>query len=228
MDKLVNREHTFYTDQKTVRECTLSNQIDTEYEEEQRIICEHGEEQLKKSEEEEAFIIADIETMNNYDEDVNISMNTSISDTLNVSNNNCISERDLSQFDKEAVVAHCRNRCFKAKNIRNNMVLYKSKQAGKVNRISRKMSLILAERETKWNATQDMKMKERLELKLKKSQKAKDYTRKLLEDCKSWGGPITSTDELRYILKGKDNHHQILKTEMAYYAHMHKADKIAR
>ena len=132
--------------------------------------------------------------MDNYDEDVNISMNTSISDTLNVS----ASVKEISQFDKEAVVAHCRNRCFKAKNIRNNMVLYKSKQSGKVNRISRKMSLILAERETKWNATQDMQMKERLELKLKKSQKAKDYTRKLLEDCKSWGGPVTSTDELTY------------------------------
>ena len=90
------------------------------------------------------------------------------------------------------------------------------------------MSLILAERETKWNATQDMKMKEMFEQKLKKSQKAKDYTRNLLEDCKSWGGPIISTDELRYILQGKDNLHQILKTEMAYYAHMHKADKIAR
>ena len=72
---------------KRLRECTLSNQIDTEYEEEQRIIREHGEEQLKKSEEEEAFIMADIETMDNYDEDVNISMNTSISDTLNVSMN---------------------------------------------------------------------------------------------------------------------------------------------
>ena len=87
MDKLVNREHIFYTDKKTMRECTLSNQIDTEYEEEQRINCEHGEEQLKKSEEEDAFIMADIEMMNNYDDDVNISMNTSISDTLNVSMN---------------------------------------------------------------------------------------------------------------------------------------------
>ena len=76
--------------------------------------------------------MTDIETMDNYDEDVNISMNTSISDTLNVS----ASVKEISQFDKEAVVAHCRNQCFKAKNIRNNMVLYKSKQAGKVNRIS--------------------------------------------------------------------------------------------
>ena len=105
MDKLVNREHIFYTDQKTVRERTLSNQIDTEYEEEQRIICEHGEEQLKKSEEEEAFIMADIETMGNYDEDVNISMNTSISDTLNVSNNNCI-VKEMPHFLIKKLLLH--------------------------------------------------------------------------------------------------------------------------
>ena len=33
--------------------------------------------------------------------------------------NNCISERDLSRFDKEAVLSRCRNKHFKAKNIRN-------------------------------------------------------------------------------------------------------------
>ena len=102
--------------------------------------------------------------------------------------NNCISERDLSRFDKEAGVSRCRNRKFKAKNIRNNMVLYKSKsKVIKINRISRKISLILADRETVWNDKQQMKLKERLELKLKNAQKAKDYTKKLLQDCKSWG-----------------------------------------
>ena len=40
--------------------------------------------------------------------------------------NNCINERDLSKFDKEAILSKCRNRWFKAKSIRNNMVLYKS------------------------------------------------------------------------------------------------------
>ena len=59
----------------------------------------------------------------------------------------------------------------------------------KVDQISRKISLILLDLETLWNAKQEVKLKERLELKLKKAEKAKDYTRKLLQDCKSWEGP---------------------------------------
>ena len=75
--------------------------------------------------------------------------------------NNCISERDLSPFDKEAVVSRCRNWKFKAKNIRNNMVLYKSNsKTVKVNRISRKMCLILSDRENSWNEKQQVKLKE--------------------------------------------------------------------
>ena len=74
--------------------------------------------------------------------------------------NNCVSKRDLSQFDREATVSRCRNRWFKAKNIRNNMVLYKSKKSVKVDRISQRISLILSDRETKWNAKQDMKLKD--------------------------------------------------------------------
>ena len=109
------------------------------------------------------------------------------------------------------------------------MVLYKSNsKTVKVNRISRKKCLILSDRENSWNEKQQVKLKERLELKLKKAQKTKDYTKKLLQDCKSWGGPCTSVDELHQVLNGKDNHSHILKTEMAYYAHTHKADKIAR
>ena len=138
-------------------------------------------------------------------------------------------QKEIYRFDKEAVFSRCRSRKFKAKNIRNNMVLYKSNsKIVKVNRISRKICLILSDRENSWNEKQQVKLKERLELKLKKAQKAKDYTKKLLQDCKSWGGPCTSVDELHQMLNGKDNHSHILKTEMAYYAHTHKADKIAR
>ena len=101
--------------------------------------------------------------------------------------NNCISERDLSRFDSEDRVSRCRNRKFKAKNIRSNMLLHKTKsKVMKINRISRKISLILAARETVWNEKRQTKLKGRLELKLKKAQKAKDYTKKLLQDCKSW------------------------------------------
>ena len=55
--------------------------------------------------------------------------------------NNCISERDLSRFDREAAVSRCRNQRFKAKNIRNNMMLYKAgRKKFKLNRLMKKIS----------------------------------------------------------------------------------------
>ena len=91
------------------------------------------------------------------------------------------------------------------------------------------MSSILSERETTWNENQKIKLKERIEWKLKKASKAKDYTKQLLQNCKSWGGPCTSVDELEKIIKEKPGKQEIIvKNEMAYYAHTHKTDKIAR
>ena len=56
---------------------------------------------------------------------------------------NLVTERDLSRFDREAQVAKSKNRRFKAKNIRNNMVLYKTKSEIKVDKISKKIAEIL-------------------------------------------------------------------------------------
>ena len=121
--------------------------------------------------------------------------------------NNCINERDLSRFDKEAVVSRCRqrsscvalstekqlcravdkeavvsrcrNRKFKAKNIRNNMVLYKCKKAIKVDRLSKKINLILSERARQWNSEQSSLFNIRLKEKLQKVKKQKDYVKRL-------------------------------------------------
>ena len=57
--------------------------------------------------------------------------------------NNLVTERDLSRFDREAQVAKSRNRRFKAKNIRNNMVLYETKSEIEVDKISKKIAEIL-------------------------------------------------------------------------------------
>ena len=65
--------------------------------------------------------------------------------------------------------------------------------------------------------------------KLKKSARAKDYTQKLLQNCKSWGGPATSIEELKQSLQEKsDQQVTIIKTELVYYVHTHKADKITQ
>ena len=150
----------------------------------------------------------------------------SSAERVNLPSNNCISERDLSKFDKESYVARCRNRRFKAKNIRNNMMLYKCKKSVKVDRLSAKIALMLMAREKKWDAEQQKKLNKRLEEKLKKASSKKDYTRRLLQDCKSWGGPATTSEELHVVLNGKDNQQHILRTEMSYYVHTHKAQKV--
>ena len=107
------------------------------------------------------------------------------------------------------------------------MVLYKTKGEIKFDKISKKIAEILNQREERWNQSQQKKHKQRLEEKLKKSARAKDYTQKLLQNCKSWGGPATSIEELKQSLQEKsDQQVTLIKTELAYYVHTHKADKI--
>ena len=97
----------------------------------------------------------------------------------------------MPRFDREAQVSKSKNGLSKAKNIRNNMVLYKIKCEIKIDKISKKIAEILNQREEKWNQSQYEKLKQRLEDKLKKSARTKDYTQKLLQNCKSWGDPAT-------------------------------------
>ena len=113
-----------------------------------------------------------------------------------------------------------------SKNIRNNMMLYKCKRATKIDRVSKRITVTLLAKEKKWNEEQQVKLKARIEEKLRKASKQKDYTRKLLQDCKSWNGPAITGEELQNILNGKDNQQQVLLTEMSYYVHTHKANKI--
>lgn len=115
--------------------------------------------------------------------------------------NNCISERDLSRLDKEAKVGRCRNRKFKANNIRNNMVLYKSNsKIVKVDRISQKICLMLSDRENSWNDKQQVKLKERLRVEVKEGNQSKRLYKETLAKL-SWGGPCTTVDKLHEVLK---------------------------
>ena len=64
-----------------------------------------------------------------------------------LSANSLVAERDLPRFDREAQVAKSRNRWFKAKKTRSNMVLYKTKYEMKVDKISQKIAEIFNQRE---------------------------------------------------------------------------------
>ena len=54
-------------------------------------------------------------------------------------------------------------------------MLYKNKRVVKIDKVSKKIFAILSKRETQWNEVQKQKLKEKLELKLEKAIKAKDY-----------------------------------------------------
>lgn len=143
--------------------------------------------------------------------------------------NNLITERNLSVFDQRASKsARCRNRKFTAKGIRNDMVLYKSK-VSEVEKSSKKLTRLLCEREKIWNEVQKGKVKERIEAKLKKSLRSKEYNRKLLVNCKTWSGPFASPEEMLMVInKHPDRAEHILRTEIAYLAHTQRSDKLAR
>ena len=63
---------------------------------------------------------------------------------------------------------------------------------------------------------------------LEKAKKQSNYTNKLLQQCKSWGGPVTTIEELLQITQSKpDKIEQIVRTELSYYRDTHKSDVIA-
>ena len=80
--------------------------------------------------------------------------------------------------------------------------------------VSKQITINLLAKDRVWNENQKLKLRIRIEEELKKATKQKDYTRRLLKDCKSWGGPAITPEELQRVLKGRDNQQQMLRTEM--------------
>ena len=106
------------------------------------------------------------------------------------------------------------------------MQLYSGKQ-GTVDKIVRNITKLLDVRGQKWDEKQKGKLKQRLQEKANKAARAKDYAKELLKDCKAWGGPCASCEDLLAVLSSRpDKSELIVKTEMAYYAQAHKQEKI--
>ena len=71
-------------------------------------------------------------------------------------------------------------------------------------------------------------MKARIQPKSEKLNNQKDYSRKVLENCKSWGGPCVSAEKQQTILLANpDIQDRIVKAEPAYFRQTHKPDIIA-
>ena len=106
------------------------------------------------------------------------------------------------------------------------MILHK-KSHSKIDNILKVISKILSNRENSWNENQNEKMLQRVQMKIAKGKKAKDYCKKLLQDCKTWCGPCASAEELHIVIREHfEKETFIVKTEMAYYVHTHKAEKV--
>ena len=143
--------------------------------------------------------------------------------------NNLSAERNLAIFDKRAAKASkSRNKKFTEVSLRNDLCLYKANPSN-VYAKSRKITNLLLDQEARWNAKQKSKLKSRIELKMVKKRNTMDHTKRLLTDFKTWHGPCTAAEELLEVLKRRPSQAEfIVKTEMAYYAHTHKVDKMQR
>ena len=128
----------------------------------------------------------------------------------------------LSTFSRRAIVSKYRNKQFTAKGIRDDMVLFQSQQST-ISLEAKKIHSILNTREKLWTALQKDKLKEKIQKKVDASRSHDEYTKKLLQLCKSWGGPCTPPTELHFCLQNKgDIEAKIVKTELSYYVHTHQ------
>ena len=141
---------------------------------------------------------------------------------------NIPAERHLAVFDRRSVVAKYRNYKFKAKSLRNYMVLHQYSFENTPNKTVKKIAAILNQRESEWSKEQQILHRLKIEEKIKRAKNLSQYTNKLLLQCKSWKGPVISIYELTGILNAKpDMGEQIVRRELSYYRNTHKSDVIA-
>ena len=128
--------------------------------------------------------------------------------------NNIDSEKVFSVFDQKAVASsRCRNYKFKVKSIQNDLMLHKSVMTIP-DKKPKQLFKLLNQREDDWNKQQNILTDKKILEKLKKANNQSIYTNNLLQTCKSWGGSVTSTDELDDILRA---HGDLAKKIMAFY-----------
>ena len=142
--------------------------------------------------------------------------------------NNIVAECHLSIFDRKFVVSKCRTYKFKAKSIRNDLVLHHSSFKNNPTALLKKIASVVNEREEKWTEEQKILHQRKTEEKLKKAKNHSQRVHKLIVQCKGWGGPVCSIEELDSILHKKpDLADKVVKVELGYYKHTHRSDVIA-
>ena len=142
--------------------------------------------------------------------------------------NNLDTKCDFSKFSRLSEVARFGNRKFSAKGIQNDMTLFKFKK-GEAQNIVRKVANVSNTREKQWNEKQKELSAICVKERTQKAVRQKDYVRKLLETCKSWGGPCVTSDELIAAINAKlGKQEQIVQADLTFYRSIDKSDMIAR
>ena len=140
---------------------------------------------------------------------------------------NLTCERLLGTFGHRAVIAKFRNKTFTAQGIHDYLVLVNSEQST-VESTTRKINKILKKKESDWTEQQKQLRSKRIQKKMVDSQSQLSYTKKLLQSCKSWGGPATTPNELHDVLsRHSDLSEKIVRTELSYYCKTHEYERRA-
>lgn len=105
------------------------------------------------------------------------------------------------------------------------MVLYKTNQQIDEEKLKevREVVKLLTKREDEWNVEQKKLLQENIRQRRHKLENQEKYTIKMLEDCKSWGGPVTSVSQLKEAIRTHpDQQVKLVKSELVYYRNTHK------
>ena len=122
----------------------------------------------------------------------------------------CSCHADISKF---------RNKNFSAKGIKENIVLHQANQSVILS-ITKTVQGLLSQRDNLWTSAQKKKQNEQIKDKIKKAENNSTYAKKLLQTCKTWGGPCTTPNALELCIQNKpDIAKKILKIELSYYVH---------
>ena len=147
----------------------------------------------------------------------------------NLPNNNLEPERYLARFGNlVSLSAAKRNKFFKAKRIRDDLMFNKSIETDKI--ISYKAKSIIKELEAmeiKWTKSQRMKWKKKIADNLCKKRRRSDYVDEILKKCKEHNGPITNICELNVLMKNTPKENvlkKFLRQEVLFLKYLHPSD----
>ena len=131
----------------------------------------------------------------------------------------------LSVLSRLSEIAKYKTKRHTGELLRDNMVLANA-EVKDIEKSARAIQDALQDMIKSWTEKQKDIHLQKLKEKIAKKKKNVDLVLRLIETCKSWGGPCCSLQELQKVRKSNpDLDEKIVKTELQFYVHTHKADR---